>query len=154
MRVGDAYQQAGEFEAAITAYSTLEFSHPASALASQALWQHIRTLEKLSEKFPNNVTFIDRLVTATTRFMSSYPDDEKKATLITLRNALYEKKARMKWDEALFYEEIVKNKQAAQLSYEQLLSTYPKSTLAAQAKERLEQVEVEIDNTVEAGEVL
>ena len=117
MRVGDAYEQAGEFEAAITAYSTLEFSHPASALASQALWKHIRTLEKLSEKFPNNSTYIDRLVTATARFMSTYPDGEKKAMLIALRNALYEKKARMKWDEALFYEEIVKNKQAAQLSY-------------------------------------
>ena len=153
MRVGDAYQQAREFEAAITAYSTLEFSHPASTLASQALWQHIRTLEKLSEKFPNNITYIDRLVTATARFMSTYPDDEKRAMLITLRNALYEKKARMKWDEALFYEEIVKNKQAAQLSYEQLLSSYPKSTLVAAAKERLEQVEVEADNTVETGEV-
>ena len=59
----------------------------------------------------------------------------------------------MKWDEALFYEEIVKNKQAAQLSYEQLLSSYPKSTLALQAKARLEQVEVDEDNTVETGEV-
>ena len=151
MRVGDAYQQAGEFEAAITAYSTLEFSHPASTLASQALWQHIRTLEKLSEEFPNNVTYIDRLVTATARFMSTYPDDEKKAMLIALRNALYEKKAGMKWDEALFYDEVVKNKQAAQLSYEQLLSSYPKSTLAAQAKERLEQSDVDEDSIVETG---
>ena len=134
-------------------YSTLEFSHPASTLASQALWHHIHTLEKLSEKFPNNVTYIDRLVTATARFMSTYPDDEKKSMLITLRNALYEKKARMKWDEALFYEEIVKNKQAAQLSYEQLLSSYPKSTLAAQAKERLEQSDVDEDSIVETGEV-
>jgi TolA-binding protein len=153
MRVGDAHQQAGEYEAAITAYSTLEFSHPKSSRAQQALWQHIRALEKLSEKFPNNVKFIDRLVTATSRFLNTYADEERKATLITLRNSLYEKKARMKWNEVLFYEEVVKNQEAARLSCEQLLARYPKSQLAEEAQERLKQYPVASKEEVLGGEV-
>ena len=152
MRIADAYEQANDLEEAISAYRALEFGYPTHILAQDALLGHIRSLEKLRNNYPNNVKFIDRLVTATARFITTYPASEKRADLVRLRNRLYEDKAIMKWEEAAFYERVAKNKQAALRSYAQLVESYPKSEIAVKAKERLDQLMPQVESGTSDGE--
>lgn len=139
--IGKAYQQADELELAITAYSVLGYRYPDSEFAEEALWNKIVCIEKLHKEIPNSHDILERMLTSTTVFLSTYPESRKRKQVIAIRNKLYETKAGKAFDEAAFYAKVPKKPEAAILYYKQMIAEFPKSQLVPDANERIAELE-------------
>jgi outer membrane protein assembly factor BamD (BamD/ComL family) len=135
--IGQCHQQANDLELAISAYAVLGYRYPDSRFAEEGAWQQIVCLDKLRREYPESPDLLDRTLTATTVFLSTYPQSDYKARIIQLRNGLYEVKARKVFDKAAFYAKVPKNAEAAIIYYEKLIEEYPKSRLVPEARERI-----------------
>lgn len=138
--IGQAQQEAGELELAISAYGVLGYRYPESTFAEESAWQRILCLEKLRKNYPNNIEILDRTLTATTVFLTTYPTSTRKGNIIQLRNRLYEVKAQKVFDQAVFYAKVPKKPEAAILYFEQLIEEYPKSKLVPEAHIRIVEI--------------
>ncbi len=138
--IGQAYQEANELELAISAYGVLGYRYPDSTFAEEAAWQQIVCLDKLRKEYPNSLEILDRTLTATTVFLTAYPQSANKGRIIQLRNRLYEVKARKAFDEAAFYAKVPKKPEAAIIYYEQMIKEYPKSQLVPEAQMRIAEI--------------
>ncbi|RKX42806.1 MAG: hypothetical protein DRP64_09215, partial [Verrucomicrobia bacterium] len=103
-------------------------------------WQRIVCLDKLRKEYPNSLEILDRTLTATTVFLTTYPNSENKGKIIQMRNQLYEVKARKVFDEAAFYAKVPKKPEAAMIYYEQMIEEYPKSKLVPEAHMRIAEI--------------
>ena len=136
MMVGECNQKSDAFEEAISAYLELTLRYPDHALAEEAAWRRIECLKALREKYPVSPNILKRILTATTVYLSTYPDAERRGDIILLRNELYEFQSKQLLDQGRFYEREKKNPLAALRSYESVIELYPKSQhiVAAQAR--------------------
>ena len=146
--IGKAYQKSGELELAVTAYGVLGYRYPDSEFAEEAAWQRIQCLEKLRKQYPNDLDILDRTLTATTVFLSTYPRSEKREQIILLRNKLYEVKARKLFDEAEFYAKVPKKAKAAIIYYKRMVEEYPRSELVPEAQKRIGELEQLVNTRV------
>jgi outer membrane protein assembly factor BamD (BamD/ComL family) len=135
--IGKCHQDTKEWELAISAYGVLGYRYPDSVNAENAAWQQIQCLDKLRNEYPASNEILDRTLTATTVFLSTYPRSEHKDDIIKLRNRLYEVKAGKSFDEAAFYARVPKEPEAAVIYYEKMIEEYPKSQMVPSAKKRI-----------------
>ncbi len=139
-QVGKCHQDANALEMAISAYGVLGYRYPDSSFAEGAAWEQIGCLSKLCREYPNSLEILDRTLTATTVFLSTYPKSENKGRIIQLRNQFYEVKAKKVFDEAAFYAKVPKNPEAAIIYYEQMIEEYPKSKRVPEARKRIAEI--------------
>ncbi|MCF7817121.1 MAG: tetratricopeptide repeat protein [Kiritimatiellales bacterium] len=135
--IGKCYQEAEELELAVSAYGTLGYRYPDSSFAQEAAWQQIQCLDLLRKEYPNSLENLDRTLTATTVFLTTFPKSEHRDAIILLRNQLYEVKAQKAFDEAAFYAKVPKKPTAAIIYYEGMIAEYPKSKLVPLAQKRI-----------------
>jgi len=138
--IGKCHQDAKELELAISAYGVLGYRYPDSPFSEEGAWQQIVCLDKLRKKYPNSLEILDRTLTATTVFLTTYPTSENKDRIIQLRNKLYEVKAKKVFDEAAFYAKVPKKPEAAIIYYEQMIEEYPKSKLVPEARKCIAEI--------------
>lgn len=138
MMVGECNQKSDAFEAAISAYVELTLLYPNHAFAEEAAWRRIECLNALREKYPVSPNILKRILTATTVYLSTYPDAERRGEIILLRNELYEFQSKQLLDQGRFYERVAKNPLAALRSYESVIELYPKSQHAVAAQARID----------------
>jgi outer membrane protein assembly factor BamD (BamD/ComL family) len=138
--IGQAYQDSKELELAISAYGVLGYRYPDSTFAEEGAWQRIVCLDNLREEYPNSLEILNRTLTATTVFLTTYPTSAYKGTIVQLRNRLYELKAQKVFDEAAFYAKVPKKPEAAIIYYEQMIEEYPKSKLVPEAHVRIAEI--------------
>ncbi|MEN8254013.1 MAG: tetratricopeptide repeat protein [Verrucomicrobiota bacterium] len=138
--IGKCHQDAKELELAISAYGVLGYRYPDSPFAEEGAWQQIVCLDKLRREYPNSLEILDRTLTATTVFLTTYPTSENKERIIQLRNKLYEVKAKKVFDEAAFYATVPKKPEAAIIYYEQMIEEYPKSKLVPEARKCIAEI--------------
>ena len=139
--IGQCNQSTDDYELAIAAYGLLGYRYPESSYAEEGAWQQIVCFGKLREEYPHSPDILDRTLTTTTVFLSTYPGSEYKNQIIQMRNDLYETKAGMVFDEAAFYAKVPKEPSAAILYYKSLIEEYPKSKLVPQAEQRIADLE-------------
>lgn len=135
--IGKCHQDSKEYELAINAYGVLGYRYPDSAFAEEAAWEQIECLKRLRKEFPNSPEILERTLTASTVFLSTYPSSKRKGAIIQMRNTLYEVKANMVFDEAAFYAKVPKESKAAILYYEKMIEEYPKSKMVPLAEQRI-----------------
>lgn len=135
--IGKCHQEAEDLELAISAYGILGYRYPDSPFAEEGAWQQIQCLDLLRAEYPNSLENLDRTLTATTVFLSTFPKSEHRDAIVLLRNELYEVKARKAFDEAAFYAKVPKKPAAAIIYYESMIAEYPKSKLVPLAQERI-----------------
>jgi len=135
--IGKCHQDAKEYELAILGYGILGYRYPESSFAEEGAWQQIACLDKQRKEFPDSPEILDRILTSSTVFLSTYPTSEHKIEVIQLRNKLYEVKALRVFDEAAFYAKVPKEPKAAILYYEVMIKEYPKSKMVPRAEERI-----------------
>jgi len=138
--IGQCHQQAKDLEMAVSAYGVLGYRYPDSSFAEEAAWQQISCLDKLRREYPHNLEILDRTLTATTVFLTTYPNSAKKGRIVQLRNRLYEVKAGKVFAEAEFYAKVPKKPEAAIIYYEQMIEEYPKSKLVPEARRRIDEI--------------
>ncbi|WP_372798493.1 tetratricopeptide repeat protein [Pontiella sp.] len=139
--VGKCNQDAKEFEMAISAYEVVGYRYPDSSFAEEAAWQQIQCYLKLRREYPDAPEILSRMLTSTTVFLSTYPSSEYRTEIITLRNELYEVKARQVYNEAQFYADVPKEPEAAIIYYKKLIEEFPKSELVPEAYKRIAELE-------------
>jgi outer membrane protein assembly factor BamD (BamD/ComL family) len=139
--IGQCYQVSKDFEMAIAAYGLLGYRYPDSSYAEEGAWQQIVCLRELRRKYPESPEILDRTLTTTTVFLSTYPNSQYKNQIIRMRNGLYEVKAGKLFDEAAFYAKVPKEPAAAVLYYKSLIEEYPKSQLVPDAERRIADLE-------------
>ena len=139
--IGQCHQEEDDYELAISAYGLLGYRYPESRFAEEAAWQQIVCLGALHQEYPNSPEMLDRTLTATTVFLSTFPSSGRKSEIIALRNELYEVKAAAMFAKAAFYVNVPKKPQAAILYDKALIEEYPKSKLVPQAEERIATLE-------------
>lgn len=135
--IGKCHQDAEQLELAVSAYGVLGYRYPDSKFSEEAAWEQIACLRLLQEEFPANAEILDRIKTATTVFISTYPRSKYKGSIIEIRNELYETKADRVVENADFYANVPKEIEAAILYYEKMVEEYPKSRMVPYAKERI-----------------
>ncbi len=135
--IGQCNQESGDYELAIAAYGLVGYRYPDSRFAEDAAWQQILCLGKVHEEYPNSPEMLDRLLTATTVFLSTFPGSEHKSQIVQMRNELYEVKAEAVFNKAEFYAQVPKKPQAAILYDKALIEEYPKSKLVPESQERI-----------------
>ncbi len=138
--IGKCHQEAKELELAISAYGVLGYRYPDSPFSEEGAWQQIAGLDKLRKEYPSSLEILDRTLTATTVFLTTYPTSGNKERIIQLRNNLYEVKAKKLFDEAAFYAKVPKKPEAAIIYYEQMIEEYPKSKLVPDARKRIAEI--------------
>jgi len=138
--IGKCHQDAKELELAISAYGVLGYRYSDSPFAEEAARQQIVCLDKLRRELPGSTETLDRTLTATTVFLTTYPTSENKGRIIQLRNKLYEVKAGKMFAEAAFYAKVPKKPEAAIICYEQMIEEYPKSKLVPEARKRIDEI--------------
>ena len=100
--------------------------------------QQIQCLDELRQEFPNSQEILERTLTATTVFLSTFPkSDHREPEVIPLRNELYEVKAGHVFAEAEFYAKVPKKPDAAIIYYQQMIEEYPRSKLVPKAENRI-----------------
>jgi outer membrane protein assembly factor BamD (BamD/ComL family) len=139
--IGQCYQNSDDFEMAIAAYGLLGYRYPDSTYAEEGAWQQIVCLRELRRKYPESPEILDRTLTTTTVFLSTYPNSQYKNQIIRMRNSLYEIKAGRVFDEAAFYAKVPKEPASAILYYKSLIEEYPKSKLVPDAERRIADLE-------------
>ncbi len=150
--IGRCHQETDDLEQAIAAYGVLGYRYPDSPFAETAAWRRIRCLDALRKEYPNNPETLERMLTATTVFLTNYPQSKHKSEIIGLRNSLYEIKAGQAFNEAAFYAEVPRNSEAAIICYEEMMREYPKSKLVAEAQKRIKELKALQElSTMEVG---
>ena len=144
--LGKCHQLAGAYEEAITAYLELTLIYPEHDLAEQALWSRIECLKELRKKYPISPQITNRIIIASTLYLSSYPDSDRKNEIIFLRNELYNFQAKQMHDQAIFYEKIAKNDNAALKTYQSIVKLYPKSKYTDDALNKISNLESKLLN--------
>lgn len=139
--IGQAYQDSDELELAIAAYAVLGYRYPDNSLAEESAWHQIDCLDRLRQEYPNSRDLLDRTLTSTTVFLTTYPTSKRKTEIIQLRNQLYEVKAKNSFDEAAFYAKVPKKPEAAIIYYQAMINEYPKSKLVPLAEQRIAELE-------------
>lgn len=139
--VGKCNQDAKEYELAISAYAVLGYRYPDSTFAEESAWQQIQCLIKLRKEFPSSPEILDRTLTSTTVYLSTYPSSERRDEIIQLRNNLYEVKAGRVFSEAAFYAKVPKEPEAAIIYYEKMIEEYPRSERVPDAEKRIAELE-------------
>ena len=139
--IGQCHQDAKEFELAIVAYGMVGYRYPESRFAEESAWQQILCMERLHEEYPNSPEMLQRLLTATTVFLSTFPSSEHKSEIVQLRNELYEVKAATVFNTAAFYADVPKKPAAAILYDKALIEEYPKSSLVPDSMGRIKVLE-------------
>lgn len=150
--IGKCHQEAGELELAISAYSLVGYRYPESLYAQTAAWQQIICLQEVSEEFPNSSEARERILTATTVYLSTYPDSEHRVEVIELRNGLYEVMASQVHEKATFYADVARKPRAAILYDKTLIEEYPKSRLVPEAEERASMLEALLNKPEESAQ--
>ncbi|MCF7848886.1 MAG: outer membrane protein assembly factor BamD [Kiritimatiellales bacterium] len=145
--IGKAYQESGDYELAIAGYSVMDYRYPNSPFAEDAMFQKILCLGKLRKEYPYSEETLDRILTATTVFLGTFPRSERRDDIIKLRNALYEDKAGLLFGQAEFYEKVPKKPESALIYYRMLLEQYPKSVLVGKAQEQIVRLEAMVAAT-------
>ncbi|VGO23330.1 hypothetical protein SCARR_05437 [Pontiella sulfatireligans] len=139
--IGQCYEHAEDLELAIMSYGVLGYRYPESKHAEEGAWRQINCLKELRERYPNNLDTLDRTLTATTVFLSTYSDSARKNEIIQLRNQFYEIKAGKVYQEARFYAKVPKQPASAIIYYNALQEEYPLSVLVPEAQERIGELE-------------
>ena len=140
-RIGQCHQEAEDYELAIAAYSLLGYRYPESSVAEDAAWNHLACLATLQREYPNSPEMLNRTLTASTVFLSTYPESRFRPDIISLRNSLYEVRAGMLHETAEFYTEVPKKPGAAIIYDKAVIEEYPLSELVPSSEEHITELE-------------
>ncbi len=147
LMVGECHRRAGNLEEAIAAYAGVDARYPESVQAEEASWQRIECLNTLHEQYPISPEILQRTLTATTVFLSRYPESKRRNGIILLRNSLYEIQAGRLYEQAAFYERVPMDKEAALILYGTMVKEFPKSVRVPKAEERIAGLRADLDRT-------
>ncbi|MBL7115722.1 MAG: tetratricopeptide repeat protein [Kiritimatiellae bacterium] len=137
-RIGQIQEKIGEVENACKAYEVLGMRHPKTVFAAESALRRAYCLETLALKRPRNEKALLEAMRAFEVFLSRYPDHDGVEGAAGKSTELMERLATLAFQQAEFYDKMVKKSAAALIAYRNFIQRYPTSRLAPQASLRIQ----------------
>jgi len=142
MNIAQLRENANDLEAAVLVYDTIATRYPDSRLADSAIYREARVRMTLARKHAYNAARCDDTRRFLARRIRQRPDLPETEELKGWYAELVAYMAEDAWTRAKYYDRRQRTPHAAAASYEQFLRDYPDSSHAAEARERLSELNV------------
>lgn len=136
LKLGEALKKSERYEEAIQAYHKISEDYPNSKYATQAMYEESYCAYKASLKPAYDATATDSAIKTFEKFVDKNKDAELARKADSTMKRLKDNVAQKSFDVAKFYESQDKT-EAAVIYYQDVIDTYPESSLVNEAKARI-----------------
>lgn len=144
--IGEVYKKMGDFEEAQKAYQAVVDNYPTSELVSKARYQIAYVSMEASKRAQYSEQSAQRAIEEFEGFKTNYPQDGQSVEADEAIKALRAKKASTLYDTAFFYQRQGKSA-SAKVYYQEILTKYPETASATQARIRIDGILAEETGT-------
>ena len=137
LAIGEVYKKMGEFEEAQKAYQAVVDNYPGSELVSKARYQIAAVSMEASKRAQYSEQSAQRAIEEFEGFKTSYPSDGQALEADEAIKALRAKKAMTLYETGVFYEK-QKKFPSAKVYYQEIMSKYPETSSALEARKRID----------------
>lgn len=137
--VGEVYKKQGDFDEARKAYQSVVDDYPQSELVSKARYQIAYVSMEASKRSQSSDQYAERAIEEFQGFKNSFPDDKQAPEAEESIKVLRAKKATALYDTAVFYEK-QKKYPSAKVYYQEILTKFPETPVAAEARKRIDRI--------------
>lgn len=135
--VGEIYFRKRQYLDSIQEYRLLEERYPNSPLAEQAAWRMAEAYGNIAKRNPTDIRPKEGEFLTLSQFLNRYPESEHLQEVRERRKTSYNHLAKMKYDQAHFYENVMNRPEAAIVGYQSVLEQFPDSSWTAAARKRI-----------------
>lgn len=135
--IGEIYQREGKYLSAIQEYRLLEQRYPRNPLAEEAVLRMSDAYLAIAERNPTDVRPLEGALETLTYFKIRFPQSSRIADIRLRRKDAYDRLAKIRFDQAVFYEEKLRRPEAALISYKSLVEQFPDSEWTVPARDRI-----------------
>lgn len=135
--IGEIYQREGDFLEAIQEYRLLDQRYPRNPLAENAVLRMADAYTSLADRNPTDVRPLEGALETLTYFNKRFPDSVYLPDVRLRRKEAYDRMARIRFEQAKFYEENLRRPEAALVGYRSVLEQFPDSEWTVPARERI-----------------
>lgn len=140
-RKGQAQEKDGKQEEAIESYFQTMNRFPESPFAADAAVGQARCHVTLADERPSDARARDLAVASCDLVLARWPNSPRRAWVEREKAKLLERRKAAAWQLALYYDEILKNAEAAKIHYREFAALYPEAPEAARAAARLAELQ-------------
>lgn len=137
--IGEVYKKQGEFEEAQKAYQAVIDNYPSSELVTKARYQIAAVSMEASKSAQYSEQSAQRAIEEFEGFKSSHPSDPETVEADESIKVLRAKRAMTQFETGVFYEK-QKKFASAKVYYQEILTKYPETPAAVQARKRIENI--------------
>jgi outer membrane protein assembly factor BamD (BamD/ComL family) len=139
--IGRIYQDAGDYEEAVTAYEDVIIHHGRHPLAREAVYHKAVCLEKISRRNPRDEHRMRVALQSLYAALREGLSPEQAATAQALVESLQTKIENLYYEQATFYDRRGENQKAALIGYRSFLQRFPNSEKSEDVRERIKTLE-------------
>ena len=140
-RKGQAQEKDDHWEEAIEAYFQTMNRFPESEYAADAAVGQARCHVSLADERPHDAQARELAVAACDLVLARWPNSPRRAWVEKSKERLLGRRKAAAWALAQYYDEILKNAEAAKIQYRTFAALYPDAPEAARAEARLAELE-------------
>lgn len=135
--MGEIYFRKRQFMDAIQEYRLLEERYPNSPLAEKAALRIAEAYGRIAKRNPTDIRPKEGEYHTLSQFLIRYPESEHLQDVRERRKAGYDHLAKMSYERAQFYENIMNRPEAALVGYQTVLEQFPDSAWTDAARKRI-----------------
>lgn len=136
--LGSIHEESGDYDLAIVEYMNTMIRHPDSPYAEMAAFARCRSLMELATRGRYDMDHWQEAWYALNLFRANYPESEHTEQVQQFMQQAHRHKARAAYDIALFYDENMRNPNAALIAYKSFVERFPNSEWTPRAQKRIE----------------
>jgi len=135
--IAEIYHRKRNFMQAIQEYRLLEQRFPKHPLAENAVRRMAEAYVALANRTPTDIRPLEGALDTLTYFKARFPESAQLPEIRLRRKEVYDRMAKIRFNQAEFYEENLQRPQAALVGYQALLQQFPDSEWTVPARERI-----------------
>lgn len=135
--IGEIYHRKGDYMDAVQEYRLLEQRYPNHPLAENAVLRMADSYAAMADRNPTDVRPLQGTLETLSYFKQRFPESIQLGEIRIRRKEAYDRLARVRFEQAKFYEENLRRPEAALVGYRALLEQFPDSEWTLPARERI-----------------
>jgi outer membrane assembly lipoprotein YfiO len=135
--IGNIYMGRKQYINAVAEYDRLEQQFPDSPFSELAALRRAEAYQERARQTPTDVQPLEAELMALNHFLETYPDSERIPDARLRMKSVYDRLAELRFEKGVFYQESLREPEAALTIYRSLLEQYPDSEWTVQARERI-----------------
>jgi outer membrane protein assembly factor BamD len=135
--IAEIYHRKKNFNEAIQEYRILEQRYPNHPLAENAVLRMAEAFTARAERYPTDIRPLEGALDTLTYFKARFPESARMPEVRLSQKEVYDRMAKIRFEQAKFYEENLQRPQAALVGYRALLEQFPDSEWTVPARDRI-----------------